>query len=355
LKGKKIKGRGISQNPTGRYEMLQRERGISEETAWDGDDEAPTQWKTHLHVDHTKSIISTNDSPDVPFNRSINPYRGCEHGCVYCFARPTHSWLGYSPGLEFETEITYKPDAVQLLQATLEKPTYQCEPIVIGANTDAYQPAEKKLGLTRQLLQTFDRYRHPVALITKSSLIERDIDILARLAEHNLILVHVSICTLQGELSRKMEPRAASPKRRLEIIKHLTEHNIPVNLLVAPVIPVLNDGEIETVLEQARAAGAGSASYVLLRLPHELKSLFVDWLEQEYPLKAHHVMQRLKESRGGREYDSQFGQRMRGRGVYADMIRNRFELARKRLGYGSTPSLNNDLFVSPASAQLTLF
>jgi DNA repair photolyase len=352
---KKIKGRGISQNPTGRYEMLQRESDISEVTAWNGDDAAPNQWKTQLHVDHTKSIISTNDSPDVPFNRSINPYRGCEHGCVYCFARPTHSWLGYSPGLEFETEITYKPDAAQLLQAALEKPAYRCEPIVIGANTDAYQPAEKKLGLTRQLLQTLERYRHPVALITKSSLIERDIDILARLAEHNLVLVHISICTLQADLSRKMEPRAASPKRRLEIIKYLTEHNVPVNLLVAPVIPVLNDGEIETLLEQARSAGAGSASYVLLRLPHELKTLFVDWLEQEYPLKANHVMQRLMDSRGGREYDSQFGQRMRGRGIYADMIRNRFELARKRLGYGNTPALNSDLFVSPASAQLTLF
>jgi DNA repair photolyase len=352
---KKIKGRGISQNPTGRYDMFERVATDMVEVGRGGDAEPASQWKTRLHVDHTKSIISSNDSPDVPFNRSINPYRGCEHGCVYCFARPSHSWLGYSPGLEFETEITYKSDAVKLLRAELEKPTYRCEPIVIGANTDAYQPAEKSLGITRQLLQTFQRYRHPVALITKSCLVERDMDILAQLAEDNLVMVHISICTLQADLSRTMEPRASSPKRRLDVIKNLTRNGIPVNLLVAPVIPVLTDGEIETVLEQSRRAGAGSASYVLLRLPHELKTLFVDWLEQEYPLKAQHVMQRLKECRGGREYDAHYGQRMRGSGVYADMIHNRFELARKRLGFGFAPVLDNSKFLSPAAVQMTLF
>lgn len=355
MNGKKIKGRGISQNPTGRYEVYKRERTVIDNSEWHDEGESLSQWKTHLHVDHTKSIISTNDSPDVPFNRSINPYRGCEHGCVYCFARPTHSWLGYSPGLEFETEITYKPNAVQLLRKELDKNSHHCEPIVIGANTDAYQPAERRLGITRQLLQTFEQYRHPVAVITKSSLIERDMDILARLAEDNLVLVHISICTLEAELSRKLEPRANSPRRRLEIIRKLTGNGIAVNLLVAPVIPILNDSEIETILDQAKASGASSASYVLLRLPHELKTLFVDWLEQEYPLKANHVMQRLKECRGGREYDAEFGQRMQGKGVYADMIHNRFELARKRLGYSSSRSLDTDLFLSSASTQLSLF
>ncbi len=352
---KKIKGRGISENPSGRYEMFERERAAMDSCKWFDDSESPSQWKTRLHLDHTKSIISTNDSPDVPFNRSINPYRGCEHGCVYCFARPTHAWLGYSPGLEFETEITYKPNAEKLLRAELDKPSYQCEPIVIGTNTDAYQPAEKKLGITRRLLNTFAQFQHPVALITKSSLIERDIDILTQLAKNDLVLVHISICTLQGQLSRKMEPRANSPKRRLDVIKRLTGNGIPVNLLVAPVIPVLNDNEMETILEQAKAAGASSTSYVLLRLPHELKTLFVDWLEQEYPLKAKHVMQRLKECRGGKEYSAEFGQRMQGRGSYADMIHNRFELARKRLGYGKVFNLNTDLFLSPASAQMRLF
>jgi len=255
MDGRKIKGRGISVNPSGRYEMFERERNVVDTSECYDESESSKLQKTRLHVDHTKSIISTNNSPDVPFNRSINPYRGCEHGCVYCFARPTHSWLGYSPGLEFETEITYKPDAVKLLRAEFDKSNYRCEPIVIGANTDAYQPAEKNLGITRQLLKTFEQYRHPVAVITKSSLIERDIDILAALAKNNLVLIHISICTLQGELSRKMEPRASSPKRRLEIIKTLTGNGIPVNLLVAPVIPVLNDCEMETILEQAKVEG----------------------------------------------------------------------------------------------------
>jgi DNA repair photolyase len=351
---KKIKGRGIRQNPTGRYEMLERQRtgGCSQEH---DDNEPARQWSTHLHLDRTKSIISINNSPDVPFNRSINPYRGCEHGCVYCFARPTHAWLGYSPGLEFETEITYKPEADKLLRVEFDKPGYRCEPIVIGANTDAYQPAEKKLGITRRLLETFEHYRHPVAVITKSCLIERDIEILAQLAKRQLVLVHISVCTLQAELSRKMEPRASSPKRRMEVIRNLTRHGISVNLLVAPVIPVLNDGEIESILTQAKSAGARSAGYVLLRLPHELKELFVDWLEQEYPLKANHVMQRLKDCRSGREYDSHFSQRMQGKGGYADMISNRFELACKRLDYDNSPILNTGLFRSLSQAQLSLF
>ncbi|WP_455212024.1 PA0069 family radical SAM protein [Kaarinaea lacus] len=351
MDSKRIKGRGISDNPTGRYELFERQRTVIDQNEWG----SVGQWKTHLHVDYTKSIINTNNSPDVPFNRSINPYRGCEHGCVYCFARPTHSWLGYSPGLEFESEIIYKPNAEKLLRSALEKPGYQCEPIVIGANTDAYQPAERKLGITRRLLKTFEQYRHPVAVITKSSLIERDIDILAQLATKNLVLVHISICTMQAELSRKMEPRTSSPKRRLDVINNLTSNGIPVNLLVAPVIPVLNDSEMETILKQAKVAGASSASYVLLRLPHELKTLFVDWLEQEYPLKANHVMQRLRECRGGREYDSAFGQRMQGKGLYADMINNRFELARKRLRYANVINLDTSAFQSPSQKQLPLF
>ena len=347
---KKIKGRGIGDNPSGRYEEYRRE--IVLEDSWE---EHTNEWKTQLHADHSKSIISSNDSPDVPFNRSINPYRGCEHGCVYCFARPSHAWLGYSPGLDFETQITYKPNAAKLLQAQFERSSYQCEPIVIGANTDAYQPAERKLCLTRQLLEVCEQYCHPVSLITKSGLIERDMDILKRLAVANLVSVNISICTLQSELSRTMEPRAAAPKRRLDVVNALSANGIPVNVLVAPVIPALNDEELETILELARQAGARSAGYVLLRLLHELKTLFINWLEQEYPLKAKRVMQRIKDCRGGKEYNSTFGQRMRGDGIYADMIGHRFELALKRLGYETLPSLDTTLFRSPATAQLPLF
>jgi len=349
---RKIRGRGIGDNPSGRYEEFSRESvrdDIREEDAPDG------AWKTQLHVDHSKSIISTNDSPDVPFNHSINPYRGCEHGCVYCFARPSHAWLGYSPGLDFETQIIYKPDAAKLLQACFEKNGYRCDPIAIGANTDAYQPAERKLLITRQLLEVFERYRHPVSLITKSSLIERDMDLLSRLAADNLVAVNISICTQQARLSRAMEPRAAAPKRRMETIKELSDNGVPVNLLVAPVIPVLNDGEMESIMEQARQAGARSAGYVLLRLPHELKTLFVDWLGQQYPLKANHVMQRMKDCRGGREYNAEFSQRMQGKGAYADLIHHRFELAYRRFGFEKAPALNTALFRSPASTQLTLF
>jgi DNA repair photolyase len=342
------KGRGIDSNPAGRFEQWEREREYE-----NGVPEEIPPVTTQLHVDRTKSVITSNNSPDVPFNKSINPYRGCEHGCVYCFARPTHSWLGFSPGLDFESQIVFKPDIVKLLRNELEKPGYRCEPVIIGTNTDAYQPVERKLKLTRGVLETFLEFKHPTGLITKSSLIERDTDLLQALAARQLAVVNISICTLQAELSRKMEPRAASPKRRLAIIEKLAKQGIPVNVLVAPVIPWLNDSEVEDILTQCKQAGAISAGYVLLRLPHELKTVFTQWLEQAEPLKAKRVMARLRECRGGRDYDSRFGKRLTGAGTYAGLLRKRFELALKRLDYGCAPELNSEYF-SGGSRQMEL-
>ncbi len=277
-------------------------------------------------------IISHNDSPDVPFNRSINPYQGCEHGCIYCYARPSHSYLDLSPGLDFETKIFYKPNAADALLAEWEKPSYECEPITIGANTDPYQPAEKETRVTRELLELFCKHRHPVNIITKGSMILRDIDLLADLAADNLCSIAVSLPTLDRPLKRIMEPRVPSAESRLAAISALSERGIPTSVLMAPLIPTINDDEIERVIEVAAAAGVRQAHYIFLRLPHEVKQLFTEWLDVHYPERAEHVLSLVRQASGGKQYDNRFGVRQTGRGPYADMLAKRFKAACTRHG-----------------------
>jgi DNA repair photolyase len=347
------KGRGAATNQTGRFEAQTRENF---DDGWGGSEDCSDRIPTTLFVDHAKTVITYNTSPDVPFDRSINPYRGCEHGCAYCFARPSHAYLGFSPGLDFETKLYYKPDAPDLLKVELAARSYRPEPIALGINTDAYQPVERKLGLTRSILEVLFAARHPVSIVTKSSLIERDLDILAEMAAHDLVQIALSITTLKPELARRLEPRAAAPKRRLQTLKLLAEAGVPVSVLVAPVIPMLNDDELEKILQQARCAGALDAGYVLLRLPLELKGLFEDWLKSHEPLKAGHVMQRIYDTRGGKVYDSTFGIRMSGTGEYANMLKQRYRLAMKKLSFPGSPALNSDYFKPPSlSGQMDLF
>ena len=347
------KGRGAVTNEAGRYEVLSRQ---AFDDGWSMLDAEPSPLRTTLTPDASRSVISRNQSPDVPFDCSINPYRGCEHGCVYCYARPTHAWLGLSPGVDFESKLFYKADAAAQLRRELAQPAYRCTPIALGANTDPYQPSEKKLRVTRSILEVLSDLHHPVSIVTKAALVERDIDLLAPMAARNLCTVAVSVTTLDRRLSRLMEPRAAAPQRRLRTIKNLNDAGIPVSVLVAPVIPVLTDPEMESILEQVRVAGARAAGYVLLRLPLEVKELFVDWLHARYPLKAEHVMNRIRDVRDGKTNDATFGRRQRGTGVYADLISRRFALAVKRLGFPGIPELDTSLF-SPAidSDQLSLF
>jgi len=321
------KGRGATSNVVRRFSELQRE---DLDDGWSEEEQSPI--RTELFTDNSRTIITRNQSPDVPFTQSINPYKGCEHGCCYCFARPTHAYLDLSPGLDFESKIFTKPDAAGLLATELGKRNYIPDVIALGANTDAYQPVERQLGITRAILEVLQAHRHPVAIITKSSLIERDIDILAPMAEAGLVKILVSVTTLDRELSRKLEPRAAAPQRRLQTITRLQQAGIPVGILMAPIIPVLNDNELETILSQSAGAGAESAGYVMLRLPHEIKELFQDWLQQHYPLKAEHVMNRVRDLRGGKAYQSTFGERMTGRGQYAELIAQRFSLACNKVG-----------------------
>ena len=324
------KGRGAAINPDVRFAAWAREAA---DDGWERvDEDESTQVKTQLILDTTKSIIARNDSPDVGFSQSINPYRGCEHGCIYCFARPTHAYLGYSPGLDFETKILYKPDAPALLRAELAKPGYVCATIALGINTDAYQPIERKLGLTRAILEVLAETRHPVSIVTKSALILRDLDILAEMARCHLFSAAVSITTLNRDLARRLEPRAAAPQRRIEVVRALSDAGVPVTVLMAPVIPALTDHEVEPVLEAAANAGARSAGYVLLRLPHEVNPLFQNWLSHHEPGRAAHVMSLVRQQRGGKDYDSEFGTRMRGVGPLADLLEQRFALARKRFG-----------------------
>jgi DNA repair photolyase len=350
-----LKGRGAGGNPANRF--LERHSEAFDDGWGSLDALADERPETTLQKDTSRSVIAWNASPDVPFDRSINPYRGCEHGCVYCFARPTHAYLDCSPGLDFETRIFYKPDAARLLEDELARPGYTCQPIALGVNTDAWQPAERELGITRELLKVLDACNHPVGIVTKSALIERDIDILAPMAERGLAHVMVSVTTLDKTLARAMEPRAAAPHRRLQTIARLRAAGIPVGVLVAPVIPVLNDPEIETILAMVREAGAQTAGYVVLRLPHEVKDLFTDWLRRHHPLKAEHVMNRVRDLRGGRDYDSRFGRRMTGSGVYAELIRKRFATALKRHGFGELPDFDCNAFRPPqrAGEQLGLF
>lgn len=347
------KGRGTGDNPDSRYLEYKRE---SVDDGWERADE--NRPLTQLFIDHTKKILTYNQSPDVPFDRSINPYKGCEHGCAYCFARPTHAYLDLSPGLDFESRIFYKPDAASLLQNELARSNYTVAPIALGANTDAYQPVERKLQITRDILQVLEQHHHPVAIITKSSLIERDIDILSVMAQDNLVKVIVSVTTLDNKLSSKLEPRAVSPSRRLQTIRTLTDAGIPTGVLFAPLIPTLNDSELEAVLTACAKAGAESAGYVMLRLPHELKQLFYQWLLTHYPLKAEHVMNVVRNLRDGKEYQSQFGERMTGKGEYATLMSQRFSLVCKKTGLNShTSELDTGKFTIPEKSgdQLALF
>ena len=322
------KGRGAVGNATGRFESEVR---VAFDDGWGSLDEEPLPLDTTYTRDSARSIIARNDSPDIGFDRSINPYRGCEHGCIYCFARPTHAYLGLSPGLDFESRIFVKEDAATLLRAELSKPGYRCDIIALGANTDPYQPIERKLEITRRVLEVLREFRHPVGIVTKSALVARDIDILAEMARDRLAVVSVSLTTLDRALARKMEPRAATPERRLETIAALSSAGIPVNVMTAPMIPALNDMEMERLLEAAAERGAKGAGYTLLRVPLEIKGLIEDWLTAHAPNKAKHVMSLLRETHGGKPYDSEWGKRMRGTGPYAEMLRLRFERACHRL------------------------
>src|SRR5579872_2820691 len=319
MESKAQKGRGALSNPAGRFESRRRE---------DADDDWKTEalppLETVVRPDPARSLISRNQSPDIPFDQSINPFKGCEHGCIYCYARPSHAYLNLSPGLDFETKLFYKQYAAELLEQELRRPGYRPLPITIGANTDPYQPLERGLKVTRSILEVLQRFRHPLSIITKSHLVIRDADILADMARDNLAVVMVSITTLDSALKRSLEPRAASPASRLKAVETLTQAGVPVGVMTAPIIPMINDAEMEHILEAAAAAGAMGAGYVLLRLPYELKELFQEWLKEHYPLKAEHVMSLIRQSRGGKENQSGFGTRMRGTGEYAELIAQRF-------------------------------
>jgi DNA repair photolyase len=323
------KGRGAGLNLEGRFESLRRE-GLDD--GWDSPVEEPSAPRTTVTLEHANSIITRNDSPDVPFTYSINPYRGCEHGCVYCYARPSHAYLELSPGLDFETRLFAKVNAADKLREELARPGHKVEPIAIGVNTDCYQPIEREWKITRQILEVLAECRHPCSIVTKNALVTRDLDLLTAMARQNLVQVFVSVTTLDAELARRMEPRASAPHSRLSTIRRLSDAGVPVGVMVAPVIPFLTDSGVESVLQAVSEAGAESAGYVLMRLPWELKELFKDWLETHYPLKAGHVMSRVREMRGGKENDPRFGARMRGEGLLADLLRKRFDIACQRLG-----------------------
>jgi DNA repair photolyase len=331
LPDRPLKARGAVGNPTGRYEPATRFRsddgwGVASTAA----DEPPL--RTMVQADTSRSVITRNRSPDVPFEQSINPYRGCEHGCIYCFARPTHAWLGLSPGLDFESRLFVKTDAAALLERELAEPRYRCRVIAIGTNTDPYQPIERRYRVMRQLLELLARCDHPVAITTKSALVTRDLDLIAPMAARGLAAVAVSITTLDRELARRMEPRAATPAMRLETIRALAHAGVPTAVMAAPMIPGLNDHELERILEAAAAAGARGASYILLRLPLEIKRLFADWLEAHYPDRAKRVLHRVRDTRDGALYRSDFGTRKTGTGPYAELLAGRFRLAVRRLG-----------------------
>lgn len=352
------KGRGAVRNNTGRFAQTWVEQP-GEAAELDEFDPAPARAAlTTLQPDASRRVLTTNSSEDLGFSQSVNPYRGCEHGCPYCFARPSHSYLSLSPGLDFETRIFYKAEAAEQLARALCRPGYRCQPIALGVNTDAYQPAERELRITRSILQCLATFRHPAMLITKSALIERDLDLLAKMASDRLVSVSISISSLDDDLGRKMEPRAAGARRRLKTIERLTAAGIPVMVMVAPVIPALTDHEMEHILHAGAERGACAASYVVLRLPHEVKEIFTEWLQTHYPLKADHVLSRVRDVHAGKLYDSRFGVRMRGQGSYADMLARRFELACKRNGLSrALPELNTQLFHETVNhpVQLELF
>ncbi|HMF68194.1 MAG TPA: PA0069 family radical SAM protein [Phyllobacterium sp.] len=346
------RGRGAGINPTGRFEAETRHLY---DDGWESIEDMPP-FKTEVQVEKPRTIITRNDSPDISFDRSINPYRGCEHGCIYCFARPTHAYMGLSAGLDFESKLFAKPDAAKMLDKELSKPGYTAKTIAIGTNTDPYQPIEKKWRIMRDILQVLEAHQHPVGIVTKSALVVRDQDILARMAEKGLAKVALSVTTLDGKLARTMEPRASTPTRRLQALRSLSDAGIPVSVMVAPIVPGLNDHEIERILDSAHAMGALEAGYVLLRLPLEVSPIFKDWLLRNYPDRYRHVLSLVRSMRGGKDYDAEWGKRMRGEGPYAWQIGRRFEIAAKRLGINvNKRRLRTDLFeATPGSEQLSL-
>jgi DNA repair photolyase len=347
------RGRGAQSNASGRYELLAR---IAFDDGWQSFEELPP-FKTTVTLDSTRKIITCNDSPDISFDRSINPYRGCEHGCIYCFARPTHAYLGLSPGLDFETKLFAKPDAAKLLERELSAAGYVPRTIAIGTNTDPYQPIEREHQIMRRILEVLDRCGHPVGIVTKSALVLRDLDILARMAQRDLVKVALSVTTVDPRLARVMEPRAATPPRRLEALRQLTAAGVPTSVMVAPVIPALNDAEIERILDAAAAVGVREAGYVLLRLPLEVRDLFREWLMANFPDRYRHVFKLIRDTRGGKDYDSSWNTRMTGAGPVAWMIGRRFEVACEKLGFNKTRTrLTTEHFnpPRPASEQLSL-
>jgi DNA repair photolyase len=348
------RGRGAQSNASGRYEPLAR---IAFDDGWRSLDDLPP-FKTSVTIDATRKIITRNESPDISFDRSINPYRGCEHGCVYCFARPTHAYLGMSPGLDFESKLFVKPEAATLLERELSAPNYTPRVIAIGTNTDPYQPIDRRYEVMRRILEVLDRAGHPVGIVTKSALVLRDLDILARMAERRLAKVALSVTTLDPALARTMEPRAATPARRLETLRRLAQAGVPTTVMVAPLIPALNDQEMERILDAAAIAGVKEAGYVVLRLPLEVRDLFKEWLLANYPDRYRHVFKLIRDMRGGKDYDSTWGKRQKGSGPYAWMLGRRFEIACEKLGLNTAKvSLTTEHFVPPIKPpeQLTLF
>ncbi len=344
-------GRGATVNPASRYD---RQATSPFDDGWDSMAEDLAELPplpTTLTRDSSRSAISWNDSPDIGFDRAINPYRGCEHGCVYCYARPTHAYLGWSPGLDFETKLLYKPDVAELLERELRKPGYVARPIALGSNTDPYQPVERTLQLTRAVLTVLDRCDHPCTIVTKSAGVLRDLDILQGMARRNLVRVWLSVTTLDPHLARRMEPRAATATRRLQAIEGLSRAGVPAGVLAAPMIPGLNDAELERILEASARAGAGSAGYVLLRLPHELRQIFQDWLEQHVPERARHVLSLIRETRAGGLSDARFGHRFSGSGPYADLLARRFARAARQFGLEGRPELDCSRFRPPSPAR----
>lgn len=352
-----MKTRGTSLNPHNRFQPLVVHREQDGDWHVDPEDELnPDSLATEVTDEKVRTIISRNQSPDVPFDQSINPYRGCEHACVYCFARPTHAYWDMSPGLDFETRLIAKPGAASQLQRELDRPAYRVSPIALGVNTDAYQPIEKHRRITRELLEVLQRYRHPVSIITKGALILRDLDLLADLASQGLCSVRVSLTTLENDLKRSLEPRAAAPAMRLKMIRELSAAGIPTGIILGPVIPFINDHELEAILEAAATAGAQRASWIMLRLPHEVDELFEDWLRRHYPQRADHVLNRIRDLRGGKTYNARFGERMTGTGPYAELIRQRFNRKANALGLGrhEAEPLRTDLFRRPGGDQMNL-
>ncbi len=353
-----IKGRGAASYLHGRYAVTQAH---SEDDGWgslyEDDGAAPPRPDTVVTEESARSIVSHNDSPDIAFSQSVNPYRGCEHGCVYCFARPSHAYLELSPGLDFETRLFAKVNAAERLQNELARPGYRCAPIALGINTDSYQPIERRYRITRGVIEVLEACSHPFSLITKNASVVRDVELLASMAQRGLVSVYFSVTTLDNSLSARMEPRASAPHSRLKAMRTLAEAGVPVGVMVAPVIPTINDGEMERILAAAHEVGARAAGYVLLRLPHELKQVWRDWLQLHYPDRAAHAMSLIQQMHGGKDYDSRFGHRKRGQGPFAELIAQRFAKAWRRHGFGRLPALDTSRFVPPRkpTPQMELF